>query len=433
MSFSFNGTRARLFGTSDIKNRTGVIDPSWNCFADQKSVGAASPSPYLQNNWLLCDWVDLPDGRHVVTVNATGTEKNFWVDRIHYIPSPSVNLESATLMVDRRDPNISTGSGWEPLGNIGIMTRRTGASLTFKFEGSRVTWVGTVPSELPRTASSATYAIDDQEPVRFTLNGLSSTSATEFNHVYFQTDPVERGTHSLVVTYEGSQTSTPLVLGNFIVEGAASTPTPLPKPSKAPFVGAIVGAVLGGLALLVLAALAFIYVRRRMRLKDGSYKPVLLEEPFHYIRPFTLATPHDPYEPQPSIRTTRSHAHSSSSSSHNQYITPYPFTAPSAALSSQSHAPSNPAVIRPPPPPEPVLSSKQRKLAQMASSSSIQSTPRPPASSQSHSSHSRTHSAATANSSRVVVHQDSGVRLPGSTPEEIQTPIIEQPPKYTFG
>lgn len=312
------------------------------------------------------------------------------------------------------------------------------------FAGSRVTWQGTIPKEFPLASTSATYAIDDQPEVRFSLPGLtSSQKASQFNYDFFQTEPLSVGDHELIVKYEGNSSTTPLVLGWLIVENESN----IHSTSKGPMVGVIVGSVMGGLALMIAAAFAFLFIRKRMQArKQASYRPILVEEPFHYIKPFTLTRPTDPslydqhsttaYQPTTTYFTPNTHPTSS-----NSQITPYPFTAPSTT--SNSRQPNIGPVIRPPPPPPPVpqpLSRMERKRAE----AEARAAPLPPQprsdrteptamDTRSQTSHSHSSSSHSGSRSRVIVHEDSGVRLPNSTPEELQTPVIEHPPLYTPG
>ncbi|KAJ2930042.1 hypothetical protein H1R20_g7068, partial [Candolleomyces eurysporus] len=385
LSFSFQGSSARLIGTLDIKNSSGVLDPTWQCFVDQTSAGTKPPkNPSTQNNWLLCDWTDLSDGQHVVTVNISSNGQGFWFDQIYYKPSSDVKLEGSTVFVGGNDPAVSLDSAWKPLEEIGYMTQTAGATAKFKFTGSRVTWVGMIPKELPGASTSATYSVDNQPPVRFTLPGLSSSqNSSQFNHVFFQTDHTAPKSHELVVKYEGDTSTTPLVLGSLLVDGFS------PKGStNKQHVGAIVGAVLGGIVLIILTAFAIFYLKRR----KVTYKPVLIEEPFHYIKPFTLTRPHDPYSDAASYNPYNL---STSTLNHDpgdpNRISPYPFSSPSAVVTSyqpgaQPHLQSAPAPN--------AWSGMSRKQALSAES-------------------------ATSKSSKVVVHQDSGMRLPNSTPEDI--------------
>ncbi|KAF6761830.1 hypothetical protein DFP72DRAFT_842664 [Ephemerocybe angulata] len=450
LSFTFKGSRGRLLGTTDIKNTSGLIDPTWECFIDQKSFGTSKPFQYIENNWALCEWTGLDDGQHTASVRVASQGQYFWVDRLLYMPSDDVTLDNAaTVLLDETDPAISVSSGWGDLGELGRMTQKQGSTAQVKFKGTSVTWMGTIPSSLPHASSEGTYSIDGGTPVRYTIPGLpDSDSADQFNYVFFKTDPVPLGDHELVVTHEGTESSTPLVLGNLLVENQVV------QSNSAHLIGAIVGAVLGGLALILIAIVGVVYFRRyRKSSKSSIYKPINLvdSEPFHYIRPFTLTRPTDPYDPHPQPQSysypqqqppppihyqvpityaAPTILSSTSSSSGHHVVTPYPFTAPSATAS--SYKPPQPIhghaipIIRPPPPPGPSIPTQRRQKKLDALHNQATS---PQSSAQGNSSTSSQPSS----SSRVVIHQDSGVRLPGSVPEELATPVVEHPPRYTLG
>ncbi|KAH6888346.1 hypothetical protein BKA70DRAFT_59894 [Coprinopsis sp. MPI-PUGE-AT-0042] len=56
LSFAFNRSAVRLWGTNNPRNQSGVISPKWDCLADGASIGPTAPFTYAENNWLFCDW-----------------------------------------------------------------------------------------------------------------------------------------------------------------------------------------------------------------------------------------------------------------------------------------------------------------------------------------------------------------------------------------
>lgn len=54
--YSFQGSAVNIFGTTNINNSSGTIDPTWECFIDGVIIGSTSPFQYAENNWLLCTW-----------------------------------------------------------------------------------------------------------------------------------------------------------------------------------------------------------------------------------------------------------------------------------------------------------------------------------------------------------------------------------------
>jgi hypothetical protein len=131
------GTRIDAFGTTNLKNTSGIIDPTWECFIDNVSIGATNPFNFVENNWVLCSAENLTDTSHVMTVNAKSNGTTFWFDYFQYIPS--VDISSSTdgelVMIDNMDPDIHFDSSWQSLGNIANMTSTKGANVTFSFIG----------------------------------------------------------------------------------------------------------------------------------------------------------------------------------------------------------------------------------------------------------------------------------------------------------
>lgn len=114
-----------------------MLDPQWECFVDQISIGAADPFPYAENNWVFCSQPTLNDGPHTLTINATVREKQtFWLDQIQYTPSKTESLENEYVVVSISDPVLNYGTGWETLGGTANMTRKKGSLLEFDFVGS---------------------------------------------------------------------------------------------------------------------------------------------------------------------------------------------------------------------------------------------------------------------------------------------------------
>jgi hypothetical protein len=105
---------------------------------DKISIGSTPPFQYPENNWLLCEDLQLVDGPHVVTVNvtqATVAGRTFWFDDATYTPSPNLSKDQAYVLVDNTDPDIIYGDGWGPLGATANLTTQTGTEMKFNFTG----------------------------------------------------------------------------------------------------------------------------------------------------------------------------------------------------------------------------------------------------------------------------------------------------------
>ena len=168
---------------------------------------------------------------------------------------------------------------------------------SLRYAGTSLSWMGYIPTELPHNAASAQYTIDGDAPVSFRLNGLSPTAAsTEYNQLFFKTHDLTPTQHSLVVTYLGNSSATPLVLTNFYVTnvslpstslsspnagsagpGSGSVTTPDAGSSSSPHLGPILGGVVGGLSFVGFSLFAFILLisyRRKVRLEaEERMKP----------------------------------------------------------------------------------------------------------------------------------------------------------------
>ena len=113
-----------------------MLDPTWECFVDNISIGKTDPFEFAENNWLFCEWTVLVDGPHVLTVNATvAKNQTFWFDTIQYVPSASVPLASKAILVDSTDKALHYGAEWEALGDSAKMTAKTGSAFNFEFDG----------------------------------------------------------------------------------------------------------------------------------------------------------------------------------------------------------------------------------------------------------------------------------------------------------
>lgn len=303
-SFAFNGSQVTVIGTNNIRNDSGVLDPTWQCFVDDISIGASTPFIFPENNWVFCNQNSLVDGPHVLTVNATVLKnQTFWFDNIQYVPSASVPLDQAAIVVSHLDSQLQYGAGWGELGSIANMTLQNGSTFAFDFIGVSLSWYGFIPQELPISPSSGTYSIDGKTPINFKLNGLpTNTTATTYNQKFFETDQLSATSHTLEVVYQGSN-STPLTLTDLIIQNGTLSSTSTSASSLATStstgnsvsatstaksstpVGPIVGAVIGGIALILFALLGAFLFRRRQKRAAQENASMSTPKPFEYIPP----------------------------------------------------------------------------------------------------------------------------------------------------
>ncbi|KDR69477.1 hypothetical protein GALMADRAFT_16496, partial [Galerina marginata CBS 339.88] len=116
LPYNFTGTAVVAYGTFDRRSvrANGELDPSWNCLVDGVAIRGTTISANgdTEHNELLCGVNSLSDGLHTIVLQATVTNSSssFWFDDFHYLPSTSVQLDNATIIVDNTDPEIQFGN-----------------------------------------------------------------------------------------------------------------------------------------------------------------------------------------------------------------------------------------------------------------------------------------------------------------------------------
>ncbi|KAF9447935.1 hypothetical protein P691DRAFT_775777 [Macrolepiota fuliginosa MF-IS2] len=135
--------------------------------------------------------------------------------------------------------------------------------------------MGPVLAGFPQIWTTGSWSIDGGDPTQFHIQRLPNTdNATLYNQIYFETPKIQQGSHTLNVTFLGSSITSPLSLDFLYVKNGTfpvnTTQTPGPNTQlrtgfSQPPLGAILGGVLGGLALLLLTLVgACLYRRRRL-------------------------------------------------------------------------------------------------------------------------------------------------------------------------
>ncbi|KAF8806909.1 hypothetical protein BYT27DRAFT_7211909 [Phlegmacium glaucopus] len=186
-----------------------IIQPTWTCSVDGAAI---TPSPSTLPDDSFCQVQDLDDKPHTLTLNITPSSYPwvpFGLDYISYTPSKSPPLDTSFIRVSNVDPDIRYSSGWMPLEDV-YNTTSTPGSLSF-------------------------------------------------------------GPHSVQVTYNGSQLSTPLTFAFMLVQGGA--------PSSQTHTNVIIGAIVGGsvAATIALILIVFLFIRfrrqRRKTTKSKTFRP----------------------------------------------------------------------------------------------------------------------------------------------------------------
>ncbi|KAF8971460.1 hypothetical protein BDZ97DRAFT_1786656 [Flammula alnicola] len=397
---------------------------------------------------VLCSDYGLSSGPHLLTLNltgigtytpASGVPNRLWIDEINYNPTSSVAMDKV--------PAFKYSSGWEPYSVSPSIetTRQTNASVTFPFEGVSVAYYSSSIDDNSTVAINATYSIDGQPPVSFSI--IDNSSAPLFNVA-----GLSGGQHTLTVTNQGNSTTMALVLFYLIVKNTLSTsssttssvsstspgkPPSVSAPSgsglpstssrspsatgsngshKLNYVGAIVGAVIGVIALAILCIIFFLRHRKRAasRNRISIFDAELWYSDYPSIppsvpRPFPLQSTQGLGQQSPQVDMPRRTQNT---------VKPIPFlqqqyqrtitSIKARGRGGGTQAPTAQQRALGPASP-PIQSSSMRKVPARQN--------RPP-------------------SEIVVTHEDSGLRLPQpeqEAPEHESPPprIVELPPTYT--
>ncbi|KAH6902398.1 hypothetical protein BKA70DRAFT_671150 [Coprinopsis sp. MPI-PUGE-AT-0042] len=303
MRFRFNGSELVLFGK--VKAGGGGRVPSARCTVDGTPT---APDPRATGESFACAWFgeDGDDSSHTLLVNVTipegsGNSPSVSIDSLWFEPSfdSSLSGQEALVMYDNNDPHIDFSGNWEPLtddaGTASVATQ-AGSSLSVVFTGTSVMWEGWRPVGFGTGQSSGTYSIDGGTPITFNLEPPDPSETTSRHGIWLiVAEDLSPGAHNLTVVYNGP--STPLVLDHLLVKGgnfrieerptppqqgdsasinpstsASTSPTslsPSPSgvspPSRSAPIGAIVGGVLGGLVVALLAIGILIWSRKRVK------------------------------------------------------------------------------------------------------------------------------------------------------------------------
>ncbi|KAF8198144.1 hypothetical protein K438DRAFT_2016262 [Mycena galopus ATCC 62051] len=497
LTYNFNGSSIDVIGSINTTTLAdGTLDPQWGCTVDQIPIANGTNEEFLfpENNWLLCNQDTLVPGPHTLTIKVQSKGTPFYFDRFMYTPLPGVEIDGAVVDYAFGDPAITYSSGWVfyTVENTQNITQTNGAQVTLNFHGTAVSLGGYIPQELPHTATTAKYSIDGGAATTFSLPGLAANSNTTlFNVPLFTVSGLKPADHTVVVTYLGDSNHTPLGVKDFFVTNSTTTPAVATPPSsssskssatssssttsipaaKPTPTGAIAGGVVGALAVIaLLAGLLFWLRRRRQHRDDTPHRPGHGEPPFAIdvaeagSGGASFMTGRATYG-----TSTGAGAGPSSHAAHENPFDPY--------AESGSHAPARTPFSAPPPasattpypypytavPHERTLSSESQSEA--SSSALRQASDTPPSSTSGvvgggggggGGLRLATEGAAAAAAAmplapqrtksqearmgrgqqkRVVVqrHQDSGVRLHGSTPSLLPEEVVveELPPDYS--
>ncbi|KIM39555.1 hypothetical protein M413DRAFT_12137 [Hebeloma cylindrosporum] len=351
-SYTFTGTRVLITGTNQVSNSSGVTNPSFQCLVDGENVSTVTLSA-PENRLLFCEKDGLSVGQHQISVAVTvSNQETFWFDYIQYLPTASVSLANAALSIGFTDSQIQYGSGWSS-NNLGSSTSQNAATLSFQFIGISLTWLGYYANSQALLSTTATYSIDGQTPTSFSLRGgatgqllnqimfqtpqlssgshkldivyqgnsqstpltlnilivqndssissnsalpsssgnqisgsqISSTTGTRASRVSssFVTSPISAAT-AIPSGFSYTSDST----GGVFATGVASTGSSSAHNSSN--LGPIIGGVVGGMVLLLLAIFGCLFLRRRRTKEDTNNIPEpMVVEPFNHPPTATIS------------------------------------------------------------------------------------------------------------------------------------------------
>ncbi|KAH6901960.1 hypothetical protein BKA70DRAFT_1113479, partial [Coprinopsis sp. MPI-PUGE-AT-0042] len=286
LSFTFQGSQVRLYGTShQIANTSTLKDPEWDCSVDGITYGHESGYEDRPiNQWTLCS-VDLKSSaEHLLILGAAVRDATFYFDSILYRPSYELrNSLHPTVYLHHSDAAIKfSDGGWvSHQGREAKLTREIGAKIKVAFNGTKATYFGRIPVGYPLANSTATYSIDEGDPVEFDVMGLPRDIDNALYYFpLFETPSFSQGEHTLEVVHKGP--GAPLVFEYFLVENGdivqpeglvldfndakgsyPSNPSGGRGPKKTP-VSAIVGGTVGGVVVIsITGILLFLYLKRK--------------------------------------------------------------------------------------------------------------------------------------------------------------------------
>ncbi|KAL0576606.1 hypothetical protein V5O48_005364 [Marasmius crinis-equi] len=309
-SFTFEGEFIQVKGAKDNRKisrpENSTSDdmtrlPKYTCQVDGSNIQTVEYRPFMYDitNNVLCEQSRLSKGKHTLNMTITLGDTNtqtFWLDSLEYAPLENADLSKEVLKVDGSDPSITyhndTGS-WNTDSKLFNGTGVTGASMSFKFNGTSVTLYGfNEGSDKDWDRTSGRYYIDNAGDTTFDIPGskplpFNQQNRTDwYNQQVFTSEKVAAGEHEMVITYTGVKTgSNPaawLLVDYLYVTGGAKDGSLAggsdgsnsgssgvgQEKSKTP-VGAIAGGVVGGVVVLLAAAGLLFWLWRRKQARGG--------------------------------------------------------------------------------------------------------------------------------------------------------------------
>ncbi|KAI0629935.1 hypothetical protein C8Q77DRAFT_1064483, partial [Trametes polyzona] len=278
---------------------------------------------------------------------------------------PFSEANSRLMLIDDRDPAVQYEGSWDRVAYFGdsmSISSTPKASVSMEFDGTRII--------VAALAEPAEWGYTAPPTVQFAIDGavVETVSAPTFTdwtfYAMFDSQGLADGNHTVNVTVLEATRDYPFILDNFMFQPSkqywhlAFAPSTLDVTEGEdgsgegagsghktasrgrPNMGAIVGGVLGGLALLAVAITAFLWWRRRRQhaytsldgTDSGERRPPSSPKavtPFTSIRPFSMFTTDSKRAYSDPLESYPSDGPSSSTPSHPTHETTAPSSAPS--------------------------------------------------------------------------------------------------------
>lgn len=302
-SFKFNGSSIGVFGTICPPTTWPPANLSaltWSCYLDGILMPPQNPEAY-ENNYAFCNQTSISDTAHEIVVNITSSEEvKFYLDTIQYRPSPNVSLENSLIVINNNDSGINYISGWSAVTTeTANQTTDPNGLINVTFIGTQLSWYGVFSRDGPLNASSGEYSVDDQPytPFEIALDPAKSPNFTTVsNQLFFMTEDLMMGSHTLSARYTGSPGQAPLTLEYLIVKNGSFLSTFLSSTnhsssvsgsSHASHAGSIIGSVVGVIGGIIVCTILFFWLRSRKRSNGNRAKLRSVIEPYpaqpHFI------------------------------------------------------------------------------------------------------------------------------------------------------
>ncbi|KAJ7582383.1 hypothetical protein C8J56DRAFT_792867, partial [Mycena floridula] len=241
----------------------------------------------------LAKWYQSPtleDGAHSITIEPL-LNTFISVDYMLVAVGENTSLLGRTLAVDDLYDEIEYGGNWkakladdaefgETFQSTSHQTSTPGSSLTFTYAGSNMTVYGTFQWVQSGSFDLVAY-VDDGPPLTQTFSGIPH-SGWQPHFPLFSTGNLDPGQHT--VTVELSKCVNQTLVFDYILytpsfSTLASMPSMTPRitSTKKPAVSVIIGSVIGGLVLLGLFCLFFIWRKRIQKRRARDTLPAYME------------------------------------------------------------------------------------------------------------------------------------------------------------